>query len=48
LSKAIRASLGVSFTPKAIGFVHSGTAGWLFSLTWAATLNFAAGYHRMV
>jgi hypothetical protein len=39
---------GVSFAGKALGFAHLGTAGWLLSLTWAAMLNFAAGYHVMV
>jgi hypothetical protein len=39
---------GVSFAGKALAFVHLGLAGWLLSLTWAATLNFADGFHRMV
>jgi hypothetical protein len=42
------AILGVSFAAKALGFVHLGTAGWVLSLTWAATLNFVAGCHLMV
>jgi hypothetical protein len=28
----------------ALGFFRLGSAGWLLHLTWAATLNFAAGY----
>ena len=39
------ASLGVSIATKVLGFVRIGTGAWLMYLTWAATLNFAAGYH---
>ena len=42
------ATLAVSFAGQALGFVHLGTPGWLLSLTWAAMLNFAAGFHLMV
>jgi hypothetical protein len=42
------ATPGVSFAGKALGFAHLGTTGWLLSLTWAAMLNFAAGYPVMV
>jgi hypothetical protein len=37
--------LGVPLAQKALGFVRLGTGGWLLYLTFAATLNFAAGYH---
>jgi hypothetical protein len=39
------ATLGVSLATKALGFFRLGTAGWLLYLTFAAALNFAAGYH---
>jgi len=39
------ATLGVPLATRVLGFFRLGTAGWLLYLTWAATLNFAAGYH---
>jgi hypothetical protein len=39
------ASLGSPLGTRALGFFHLGTGGWLMYLTWATTLNFAAGYH---
>jgi hypothetical protein len=39
------ATIGVARAEKVLGFFRLGTAGWLLYLTWAATLNFAAGYH---
>jgi hypothetical protein len=39
------ATLGVPLAEKALGLFRLGTAGWLLYLTWAAALNFAAGYH---
>jgi hypothetical protein len=39
------ATIGVPVAVKALGFFRLGSAGWLLYLTWAATLNFAAGYH---
>ncbi len=42
------AILGVQFAGRALGSVNLVTAGRLLSLTWAATPNFAAGYHPLV
>jgi hypothetical protein len=42
------ATLGVPVATKVLGFFRLGTAGWLLYLTWAVTLNFAAGYHLTV
>jgi hypothetical protein len=39
------ATIGVPVAEKVLGFFRVGTAGWLLYLTWAATLNFSAGYH---
>jgi hypothetical protein len=39
------ATIGVPVAEKVLGFFRLGTAGWLLYLTWAATLNFAVGYH---
>jgi hypothetical protein len=38
-------TIGVPVAEKVLGFFRLGTGGWLMYLTWAATLNFAAGYH---
>jgi hypothetical protein len=42
------ATIGVPRAVKVLGFFRLGTAGWLMYLTWAVTLNFAAGYHLTV
>jgi hypothetical protein len=42
------ATVGVPHAEKVLGFFRLGTAGWLMYLTWAVTLNFAAGYHLTV
>jgi hypothetical protein len=42
------ATIGVARAVKVLGFFRLGTAGWLMYLTWAVTLNFAAGYHLTV
>jgi hypothetical protein len=42
------ATIGVPRAEKVLGFFRLGTAGWLMYLTWAVTLNFAAGYHLTV
>jgi hypothetical protein len=42
------ATVGVPRAEKVLGFFRLGTAGWLMYLTWAVTLNFAAGYHLTV
>jgi hypothetical protein len=39
------ASLGVPLGTRVLGFFHIGTGLWLIYLTYAAALNFAAGYH---
>ena len=39
------ATFGLPLATRALGFFRLGTACWLLYLTWAATLNFAAGYH---
>ena len=38
-------TLGMPLATRALGFFRLGTAGWLLYLTFAAGLNFAAGYH---
>jgi hypothetical protein len=42
------ATVGVPRAEKVLGFFRLGTACWLMYLTWAVTLNFAAGYHLTV
>ena len=39
---------GVSFADKRSPSSIEARPVWLFSRAWAATLNFAPGYHRMV